>query len=147
MIFQTRDEWEVSDPIYSQLTGCIGIHRYPIVKVSLNVNLFHLEVRKHFEEEDIQIWERYIFAFIQDIVHLLSVKEFEKIKISLQSACNLDSGNNYEIYTITEIVETETNGQKAYFYKCNNGKTYFDSFNSEYDQLSSEQKIIYADYT
>lgn len=147
MIFQTRDEWEVSDPIYKQLTGDIGIHRYPIVRVSLNINLFHVEVCKHLKDENMQIWERYIFAFVQDIIDVITEKDFEKIKISLQSACHLDSGNSYDINTITEIIEINNNGQKSYIYNCKNGKSYCDSLNSEYEQILTEQKVIYADYT
>jgi hypothetical protein len=147
MVFETRDEWEVSDPIYKLLTGDSGVHRYPIVKISLNLNLFHLEICKHFKDEDVKIWERYIFVFINDVIDLLSAKEFDKIKISLQPACKLDGSDDSHITTITEIIEKEHNDQKAYIYKCRNGKTYFDSNNIEGEQASSEQTIIYADYT
>lgn len=146
MIFETRDEWEVLDPIYKVLTGDSGIRRYPLVKISLNLNLFHLEICKHFENEDVEIWERYIFAFIHDVIDVLSAKEFDKIKISLQPARKLDRRGDYHITTITEIIEQEQNG-KSYFYKCKDGATYDDSYNGECEKVSSDQKIIYADYT
>lgn len=147
MIFQTRDEWEVCDPIYKLLTAESGIHRYPVVKISLNLNLFHLEMCQDLEDGGVQIWERYIFAFIQDIIDVISAKEYVKIKISLQPACKLDSRDDSNITRIIEIAELDNNGQKSYFYKCNDGNTYNDSHNTDCEQSSSELKVIYSDYT
>ena len=146
MIFETRDDWEISDPGYMQLVGGTGVHRYPLIKVSLNLNLFHMDVRKCVQEEEVEIWERYILVFIQDIIDFIATNDYEKIKISIQTASSFSRDDEYCTSTITEIIEHDEDGQKTYTYKCQNGETYFDSFNTIREKASSEAKIIYANY-
>lgn len=68
MIFTTRAEWEIKDPVLKALGEDKSVRSYPFIEIQLNVPLFHVDVRFPYDEDkEISGWRRFI---MQDIEHV-----------------------------------------------------------------------------
>jgi hypothetical protein len=92
------------------------VQRYRLFEISLNVQIFHLDIRV--ENNDESYWSRYLFDNFRDVLDFVTLEGVAEHKISIQSA-RCDS-NNYSIRTVDQVFEI-INHPGAYFYKCDDG--------------------------
>jgi hypothetical protein len=92
------------------------VQRYRLFEISLNVQIFHLDIRVENNEES--YWSRYLFDNFRDVLDFVTLEGVAEHKISIQSA-RCDS-NNYSIRTVDQVFEI-INHPGAYFYKCDDG--------------------------
>lgn len=145
MFLQTHESWERKTGLES-IFGDDGFHNYPVVRVFLNVLLFHVDVLPKSTDEDLQIWSRYIFAERDEVLKFLeSMDAYKEVIISLQTRRSDSGDEQYWISTITEIIEAKDEAdQRAFIYCCQNGKRYLDSdIRQSEDELSHKKTIYY----
>lgn len=150
MFFQTHETWERKFEVLDAIFGDKGLRRYPLVQLTLNCNLFHIDaLTKPINEGDAQMGTRFIAADLSEVLQFISSCSdiYEEIHISLQSTRH-DNNNDdeYGISTIAEIIEAvDSAGQTAHIFCCKNGKRYVDCALAESEDKLRNKKTIYRD--
>ena len=122
MIFETRSEWE--------RTGCYpllsdqNVRRYDLVHVSLNVELYHLDVMRKISKENCMLCDRYIAHNIHNVVDILLDNQSNLISLWVQTP-HRKGQSSYDINKIDEIAKAKCkSGHDVYLLKYNNGNIY-----------------------
>lgn len=148
-MFQTHESWERKFEFLDAIFGDKGLRRYPLVELSLNSSLFHIDaLTKPIDEGDIQGWGRYIATDLSEVLQFISSCSdvYEEIHISLQSRRCDNDDDEYGISTITEIIEAvDSADQIAHIFCCKNGKRYVDCALVETEDELRNKKTIYRD--
>lgn len=122
-MFEVNELWQ--SKVSEVLEGMFSLpqaRRYRLVELSLNVQLFHVDV--HSTVDDEIYWSRYILDNIADVLDVISECCASTIKISLQSS--RQDMRDYIFDVVDEILESlEFPG--AYFFRCRNGDVRVDS--------------------
>lgn len=149
MFFQTHETWERKFEVFDAIFGDKGLRRYPIVQLTLNCNLFHIDaLTKPINEGDAQMGTRFIAADLSEVLQFISSCSdvYEEIHISLQSTRDDNDDDEYGISTIMEIIEAmDSANQIAYIFCCKNGKRYVECALAESEDKLRNKKTIYRD--
>lgn len=146
MFFQTHEAWEVESPSLG-IFDPPGIRYYPLIELSLNFNLFHVDVLPHSDnEEDIAPTRRFIAADIKQALILIDDKRVKEFNISLQSRRCDNSDGEYCISTLSEVLEAEDSaGQLAHIFVCKDGKRIIDSPLASTESELFNVRSVYVD--
>lgn len=142
MYFEIQKEWEIKNPLVAPFDGP-QIRQFPLVKVSLNYNLFLIDVEVEIEQ-GYTLTDRFIACSVVETLMFISQKVFKNSCISLLSR-RCDNNGYHSASDLTKIIEAkDVTGQLSYIYYCKNGKKYLDSYsvNSE-DELFDFKTIYY----
>ncbi|WP_148206096.1 hypothetical protein [Geobacter metallireducens] len=93
-------------------------------------------------EEEGPYWNRVMVNSVHDVLYAAGT--LDNFKVSLFSPRYQNEDDEMSVSTITEIIEAEEEGHKAYIFKCKNGKTYLEtSLGYTEDQLKNK-KTLYS---
>lgn len=111
MIFTTRAEWEIKDPILKALGEDESVRSYPFIEIQLNVPLFHVDVRFPYDEdEEISGWRRFIIQDIEHVKQLVKQDDIIGYDIYLEAPRdinNKDTVERHKVKRLSKIVRGE----------------------------------------
>lgn len=149
MFFQTHETWERKFEVFDAIFGDKGLRRYPLVQLTINCNLFHIDaLTRPKTEDDVQMLVRFIATDLSEVLQFMSScnDAYEEIHISLQSTRHDNDDDEYGISIITEIIEAlDSADQIAHIFCCKNGKRYVDCSLAETENVLRHKKTIYLD--
>lgn len=143
LLLKTHESWQVKSDRDFRFDNP-GDCRYRLFEVVLNMYLFHVDILPKHEDPCQQLWSRFIFCDIGDVLPFIGRADLEEVRISLQSRRCDNDDKEYAISTISEIIECkDETDQPVHIYRCKSGKSYIScTSNSEIDDLV-EKKTIY----
>jgi len=102
MLFTTRVEWEIKDPVLKALGKDESERTYPLIEIHLNVPLFHVDVLLPADEvNECQMWSRFLAHDIEHVKQLVKQKEVVEYSIYLETPCN--SHNTVERHKVKKL--------------------------------------------
>lgn len=146
MFFKTHEDWEIKDPSL-KIFEAPGTRYYPFIELSLNFNLFHVDILPHYDDEDgFAPMLRFIATDIRQALILVDDKHVNKFSISLQSRRCDNANGEYCISTLSEVLEAEDSaGQLAHIYVCKDGKRVIDSSLASTESELFNARSVYID--
>lgn len=144
-MFHTEAAWEEAfeSEVLRSLLSQPGLRRYPLVELSTNVRIFHVDILFSGEGGDLGLWNRFICANQITLIELIEQNEFLDMSISVQTPRT--GGKQYSIALVTEIVEALGScGDKFYLFKCADGSTFSSDWGPAIPKIYSVKKTIYS---
>jgi hypothetical protein len=112
-MFEADNSWRcIRSDMFQAIFPEQEIQRYRLVEISLNVQIFHVDILV--ENAGEMYWSRYLFDAFRDILHFITADGIVKCRISIQS-CRSDSGD-YSIKKIDRAFEVN-DSPGAYFFE------------------------------
>ena len=110
MVFEAREEWE--DPLLDALLPIKGLRRYGLVEVSINVDLYHLDVLS-VSDDGTSYVNRYIFCNIDDVVNVIEKNQDSSHTVFLQMRRNYSRNSTYHLQQVLIIDRGKNNFGKT----------------------------------
>lgn len=122
-MFEADNSWRCSrSDILNAIFPRPEIQRYRLIEISLNVQIFHVDVQT--ENNGELYWSRYLFDTFRDVVSFVVIDEITSCKVSLQSSRG--DSHEYSIKLVQQVFEI-IDKPGAYFFKCADGNMIRDS--------------------
>jgi len=101
-MFQVENSWESHSnvEVLRTLFERPGLKRYPLVELSANVQLLHVNLLFKGDGVELDLWQRFICCDLVSVADLIENEDVEDIKIYMQTALSRDKP-----FVISEIVE------------------------------------------
>lgn len=130
MIFTTRAEWEIKDPMLKALGKDESERTYPFIEIQLNVPLFHVDIRFPYPgDEEISGWRRFIMHDIRHVKQLIEQKDITGYDIYLETPRDInkqDSIERHKVKRLSKIIQGEdARGCLAEAYVFADGDCYY----------------------
>ena len=104
MIFTTRAEWEIKDPILKALGEDESVRNYPFIEIQLNVPLFHVDVKFPYDEdEEISGWRRFIMQEIGYVKQIVKQEGIIGYDLYLETPRDIDNENGVERHKVKRL--------------------------------------------
>jgi hypothetical protein len=101
-MFEADNSWRcIRSDVFQAIFPEQGIQRYRLIEISLNVQIFHVDILVEHGGE--LYWSRYLFDAFHDVLRFVTDDGVVECRISIQS-CRSDSGN-YSIKKIDRVFE------------------------------------------
>lgn len=148
MIFSTRAEWEIKDPMLKALGQDESVRNYPFIEITLNVPLFHVDIRFPYEDEEITGWRRFIMQDIEHVKQLISQKEIIEYDIYLETPRDINNKGSVErhkVKRLSRIIRGEDENDcmvEAYIFA--DGDSYIDGEIKSIDEIKNAKVIFDA---
>ena len=137
MSFEVLKKWEDTSPIHELFPGGENIRTFPIVKLTMNMNVFLIDI------ETEELHERFFMSSVSDLMNFIAQFGPAKFSVSLLSR-RCDNDGQYSVADLSEIIEAKDKaGQPAHIFHCQDGKMYIDSFLAESESDLNSLKTVY----
>ncbi|MBN1621445.1 MAG: hypothetical protein JW871_02510 [Endomicrobiales bacterium] len=106
MIFTTEKEWEITNDFDRSILG-ENIRKYPLIKIDLNSEFYHVDVLIKYEEEDgpVELWHRFIMHDLNHVKSLLNEKNIVDFNIFIETKKRRkNSLERHKVLKIKEII-------------------------------------------
>jgi hypothetical protein len=131
MLLRTLDAWE-SQENPDRVFGEKGTRRHPVVELTLNVPLLHVDIVLQPAKGEPSLWSRFLFADPQHAVQFVHQDGVEEVRIALQSALDVEGKRTYSIDEVVEIHRCETaSGNFVFDYVFDDGRDFLDTANDD----------------
>lgn len=138
-MFEADDSWRCSrSDILEGLFPQSGIQRYRLVEISLNVQIFHLDIL--IESCDGLYWSRYLVDTFRDVLEFVNVAGISEYRVSVQSARS--DASSYCIQEIQQVFEIKDH-PGAYFYGFDDGTFLPDSLH-EFPFVTRNLRLVWS---
>lgn len=108
MIFTTRAEWEIKDPVLKKLGQDESERTYPFIKVELNIPLYRVDIitRDSEDEDKIKIGHHFIMHDIEHVKSLVKQKEVLDYDIYLETPRDINRKDvqRHKVKKLSKIV-------------------------------------------
>lgn len=145
MIFTTRAEWEIKDPMLKALGEDTSVRTYPFIEIHLNVSLFHVDIKIPDEDKEITLWRRFIMHNIEHVKQLVKQKEVTEYTIYLETPRDVDQNNieRHKVKKLSKIIQGEGGaGCNIEAYVFADGDKYIDGEVESIDDIKSERVVF-----
>lgn len=104
MIFTTRAEWEIKDPMLKVLGADDSERTYPLIEIHLNVPLFRVDVwHKTNEDEKGFLGTSFLMAQIEYVKQIVTQEEVVKYDIYLETPRDIDNEDSVERHKVKRL--------------------------------------------
>jgi hypothetical protein len=149
MIFTTKAEWEIKNPILKALGEDESVRTYPFIEISLNVPLFHVDIRFPYDgDEEITGCRRFIMHDIEHVKQLIKQDGVIGYDIYLETPrdINKNSVERHKVKRLSKIIQGKDEHNcitEAYIFT--DGDCYIEGETESIDEINNATVIFDSD--
>lgn len=146
MIFKTRAEWEIKDPVLKALGEDKSVRTYPFIEIDLNIPLYHVDILIPADEKnECQIGRRFVMHNIEHVKDLIKQKKILDYNIYLETPRNINQNNieRHKVKKLDKVIHgKDKTGCDVKAYVFADGDNYIDGEVNSVDDIEKIEIIF-----